>query len=104
MVTGGAGAVGSLVGQIGKLKGLRVVALAGTDEKCRWMKDDLGFDVVINYKTANIDDALKVCEDLFKSKFVGWFFLFFKELGSRHHVVTRLNPSSLVQNAQPYLN
>ncbi len=59
VVSGAAGAVGSLVGQIGKIKGCRVVGIAGTDEKCQWIKDELGFDAAINYKTENIHDALK---------------------------------------------
>lgn len=52
LVSGAAGAVGSIVGQIAKLKGCRAVGLAGTDEKCRWLTAELGFDAAINYKTA----------------------------------------------------
>lgn len=64
VVSTGAGAVGSVVGQIAKLKGCRVVGLTGTDEKCAWIKDDLGFDVAINYKTQNIGEALRdACPD-----------------------------------------
>jgi NADPH-dependent curcumin reductase CurA len=59
VVSTAAGAVGSLVGQIGKIKGCRVVGLTGSDEKCRWIKDDLGFDAAINYKTENVADALR---------------------------------------------
>ncbi len=51
LVSAAAGAVGSVVGQIAKMKGCRVVGMAGSDEKCAWIKDDLGFDDVINYKT-----------------------------------------------------
>ncbi|UCF36214.1 MAG: NADP-dependent oxidoreductase [Acidobacteriota bacterium] len=58
VVTGAAGAVGSLAGQIGKLKGCRVVGIAGSDEKCQWLTNDLGFDGSINYKTADVDQAL----------------------------------------------
>ncbi len=47
-----AGAVGSIGGQIGKILGLNVVGIAGTDEKCRWVTEDLGFDDCINYRTA----------------------------------------------------
>lgn len=59
VVSGAAGAVGSLVCQIGKLKGLRVVGIAGSDEKCRYLTDDLGIDGAINYKTDNIKKALR---------------------------------------------
>jgi leukotriene B4 12-hydroxydehydrogenase/15-oxo-prostaglandin 13-reductase len=52
VVSGAAGAVGSLVGQIAKIKGCRVVGIAGTDEKVQWLVDDLGFDAAFNYKTA----------------------------------------------------
>lgn len=54
VVSGAAGSVGSLVGQIAKAEGLRVVGTAGSDEKCRWIEDDLGFDKGINYKSADL--------------------------------------------------
>lgn len=50
VVSAAAGAVGSVVGQLGKIHGCRVVGIAGSDEKCKWIKDDLGFDAAINYK------------------------------------------------------
>jgi len=59
VVSAAAGAVGSLVGQIGKIKGCRVVGIAGADDKCKWIVDDLGFDAAINYKTENVYQALK---------------------------------------------
>jgi NADPH-dependent curcumin reductase CurA len=59
VVSAAAGAVGSLVGQIGKIKGCYVVGLAGSDEKCRWIKEELGFDAAINYKTEDVAGALK---------------------------------------------
>ncbi|HMV49828.1 MAG TPA: NADP-dependent oxidoreductase [Blastocatellia bacterium] len=59
VVSAAAGAVGSLVGQIGKIKGCRVVGIAGADDKCRWIVDELGFDAAINYKTENVYEALK---------------------------------------------
>uniref|UniRef100_A0A1Q3FIB9 Prostaglandin reductase 1 n=1 Tax=Culex tarsalis TaxID=7177 RepID=A0A1Q3FIB9_CULTA len=58
VVSGAAGAVGSNVGQIAKIKGCRVVGIAGSDDKCKWLKE-LGFDETINYKTANVNEELK---------------------------------------------
>lgn len=52
VVSGAAGAVGSLVGQIAKIKRCRVVGIAGTEEKVQWLVNDLGFDAAFNYKTA----------------------------------------------------
>jgi len=57
VVSGAAGATGSLVGQIAKIKGCRVVGLAGTDEKCDYLHR-IGFDAAINYKKENIAEAL----------------------------------------------
>lgn len=59
VVSGAAGAVGSHVGQIGKIKGLKVIGIAGSDEKCKWLVDELGFDSAINYKTQDVSVALK---------------------------------------------
>ena len=59
VVTGAAGAVGSVAGQIGKIEGLRVVGIAGTAKKCLWLKEHCGFDSVINYKTADVSAALR---------------------------------------------
>ena len=59
VVSAAAGAVGSVVCQIAKIKECYVVAIAGSDEKCDWLKNDLGVDSVINYKKENIFDALK---------------------------------------------
>ena len=59
VVNAAAGAVGSAVGQIGKIKGLRVVGFAGSDEKVAYLKS-LGFDAAYNYKTvSSLTDALK---------------------------------------------
>lgn len=51
VVSGAAGAVGSIAGQIGKIMGCRIVGIAGTDEKKKLLTDRFGFDAVINYKT-----------------------------------------------------
>ncbi|XP_055526141.1 prostaglandin reductase 1-like [Wyeomyia smithii] len=58
VVSGAAGAVGSLVGQIAKIKGCTVVGITGTDEKCEWIKN-IGYDYAINYKTQDIKAELK---------------------------------------------
>jgi NADPH-dependent curcumin reductase CurA len=59
VVSAAAGAVGSLVGQIGRIKGCRVVGIAGSDEKCLWLRNELGFDAAVNYRTENVLQALK---------------------------------------------
>jgi NADPH:quinone reductase len=60
LVSGAAGAVGSLVGQIARIVGCRAVGIAGSDAKVRWLVDELGFDAAFNYKTAdNYVTALK---------------------------------------------
>ena len=53
-----AGAVGSIVGQLAKLKGIKVIAFVGSDEKLDWCKNDLGFDHVFNYKTCNFSEEI----------------------------------------------
>ena len=59
VVSAAAGAVGSLAGQIGKIKGCRVVGIAGGEEKCRWITDELGFDAAIDYKSESVLEGLK---------------------------------------------
>ena len=59
VVSAAAGAVGSLVGQIGKIQGMRVVGIAGSDEKCRWLTEELGFDAAVNYKRAPVFAGLR---------------------------------------------
>ncbi|HKK42672.1 MAG TPA: NADP-dependent oxidoreductase [Bacteroidales bacterium] len=54
VVSGAAGAVGIVAGQISKILGARVVGIAGSDEKCALLKNEFGFDEAINYKTAKI--------------------------------------------------
>ena len=59
VVAAATGAVGSIVGQIARLKGCRVVGIAGSREKCEFALDELGFDACINYKDAAFRDSLK---------------------------------------------
>ena len=58
VVSAAAGAVGSAVGQIAKIKGCRAIGIAGGPEKCRHVVDDLGFEVCIDYKAGAIGTAL----------------------------------------------
>lgn len=59
LVSGGAGAVGSVVGQIAKIKGCKVVGIAGGPHKCSYMKETLGFDGAIDYKNENVYKGIK---------------------------------------------
>lgn len=58
VVTGAAGAVGSIAGQIGRIAGCRVIGIAGGPAKCRWLTDELGFDVAIDYKSEDIRSSI----------------------------------------------
>lgn len=57
-ITGAAGSVGSLVGQMAKNIGLSVIGVAGSEEKCQWLKDELGFDHALNYKDTDFAEQL----------------------------------------------
>lgn len=59
LVSAAGGSVGSLVGQIGKIKGARVVGVAGGPEKCRWVEEELGFDACIDYKNDSLSKSLR---------------------------------------------
>lgn len=59
LVSGAAGAVGLVVGQIAKIKGCQVVGIAGGAEKCQYVVEELGFDACIDYKNENFKDRLK---------------------------------------------
>ncbi|HEU0249761.1 MAG TPA: NADP-dependent oxidoreductase [Solirubrobacteraceae bacterium] len=59
VVSGAAGAVGSVVGQIARIKGCRAIGIAGGPEKCEWVAGELGFDACIDYKSANVATALR---------------------------------------------
>jgi NADPH-dependent curcumin reductase CurA len=58
-VSAAAGAVGSVVGQIARIKGCRAVGIAGGPEKCRYVRDELGFDACVDYKAGNLAADLK---------------------------------------------
>lgn len=59
VVAAASGPVGSMVGQIAKMKGLHVVGIAGGPEKCAYVKQELGFDVVIDHREGNVAEELK---------------------------------------------
>ena len=59
VVSGAAGAVGSLTGQIAKLSGCRVIGTAGGQQKCDWLVNELGYDAAIDYKNENVKARLK---------------------------------------------
>jgi len=59
VVSAAAGAVGSIVGQIAKIKGCRVIGVAGGPQKCAWLKDHLGFDEAVDYKAGDVRRQLR---------------------------------------------
>ena len=64
VVSGAAGGVGSIAGQIAKIMGARVIGVAGSPEKCRWVVEDLGFDDCIDYRAEDIAAGLRrTCPD-----------------------------------------
>lgn len=64
VVSAASGAVGQVVGQIGKVKGCRVVGIAGAKDKCDYVTDELGFDICINYRDEDFKEQLKAaCPD-----------------------------------------
>jgi len=86
VVSGAAGSVGSIVGQLAKAEGLNVIGVAGSDEKCDWIVNDLGFDGAINYKTDDIDTKLTQLAP----KGVD---IYFENTGGpiQHHVIDHMN-------------
>jgi NADPH-dependent curcumin reductase CurA len=86
LVSAAAGGVGSIVGQIARIHGCRVVGLTGSDEKCTWLTEELGYDAAIHYKTADLRLALKeACP--------GGIDVFFDSVGGEilNTVLTRIN-------------
>ena len=86
VVTGAAGSVGSMVGQLAKADGLRVIGVVGSDEKADWIVNELGFDGAINYKTDDIESKLA---ELTPDKID----VYFENTGGpiQHHVFNRMN-------------
>ena len=64
VVSAASGPVGCMVGQIAQIQGAKAIGIAGTEEKCKTVKDTFGFEECINYKTENIDQRIKeLCPD-----------------------------------------
>lgn len=59
VVSGAAGATGSVAGQMAKIAGARVVGIAGSEDKCRWLEKELGFDICLNYKDKDFRKKFK---------------------------------------------
>ena len=85
VVSGAAGATGSIVCQIGKKKGAKVFAIAGSKEKCDWLEKDVGVDKALNYKSPTFHDDFKNA--------VGYVDVYFDNVGGDmlNFVLTRLN-------------
>lgn len=91
VVSGGAGAVGSTVGQIAKIKGARAVGIAGSEEKCRFLTEELGFDAAVNYKDENFYVQLKAASP-------DGVDIYFDNVGGvvSDHVLRRLNTGARI--------
>jgi NADPH-dependent curcumin reductase CurA len=59
LISGAAGSIGSIVGQIAKIRGARVIGLAGSERKCAVLKDQLGFDAALIYRSASLESQLR---------------------------------------------
>ena len=90
VVSGAAGSVGSLACQIGKLYGAKVIGIAGTEEKCRWLREELKIDATLNYKSPAFHEE-------FKNE-VGYLDVFFDNVGGEvlDFALTRLKKGARV--------
>lgn len=86
-VSAAAGAVGSVAAQIAKIKGCYVIGSAGSEEKCRWLKDELGLDAAINYKQGELRHTLKAAAP-------NGIDVYFENVGGEHlnAALPRMNP------------
>lgn len=86
VVSAAAGGVGQFVGQIGKIEGCRVIGIAGGPEKCAFIRDELGFDAAIDYKSEDVGSALDRLAP-------GGIDINFENVGGKimHAVLTRMN-------------
>ncbi|KAF8269575.1 alcohol dehydrogenase [Lactarius quietus] len=90
VVSGAAGAVGSIACQIGKIYGAKVIGIAGSDDKCRWLKEELKIDAALNYKSPTFQDEFKSA--------VGYLDVFFDNVGGEilDFALTRLNTGARI--------
>ena len=90
VVSGAAGSVGSIACQIGKIYGAKVIGIAGSDDKCRWLKEELKIDAALNYKSATFQDEFKDT--------VGYLDVFFDNVGGEilDFALTRLNKGARI--------
>ncbi|KAI9461644.1 hypothetical protein BJY52DRAFT_1203437 [Lactarius psammicola] len=90
VVSAAAGAVGSVACQIGKIYGAKVIGIAGSDDKCRWLKEELKIDAALNYKSPTFQDEFKDA--------VGYLDVFFDNVGGEilDFALTRLNKGARI--------
>lgn len=90
LVSGAAGATGSIVCQIGKKVGAKVYAIAGSDEKCAWLEKEVGVEKALNYKSPTFHDDFK--------EHVGFFDIYFDNVGGDllNFALTRMNAHARV--------
>merc|ERR1712224_704667 len=95
LVSGAAGATGSVVCQVAKIQGCKVVGIAGGADKCRWLMDEAGCDAAIDYKSAGGDNAAfqKLLRKALKDIGSRGFDVFFDNVGGfiLNEVLRRLN-------------
>ncbi|KAH9960828.1 alcohol dehydrogenase [Russula dissimulans] len=89
VVTGAAGSVGSLACQIGKIYGAKVIGIAGTEDKCKWLKEEIKVDAALNYKSSSFQEDFKN---------IGYIDLFFDNVGGEilNLALTRLNKGARI--------
>ncbi len=90
VVSAAAGSVGSVACQIGKIYGAKVIGIAGSDDKCRWLKEELKIDAALNYKSPTFQDEFRDA--------VGYLDVFFDNVGGEilDFALTRLNKGARI--------
>ncbi|KAF9557438.1 alcohol dehydrogenase [Agrocybe pediades] len=90
VVSGAAGSVGAIACQLGKAAGAKVYAIAGSEDKCRWLENDLGVDKAFNYKSPTFHSDIK--------KHVGYLDVYFDNVGGDmlDFLLTRLNKDARI--------